>query len=54
MSSPPPLPSWFCMQSMISAFVLGGDFHSRTAFGMYEHIQESIKSGETDGLDSVM
>lgn len=39
---------------MIRAFVLGGDFHSRTAFGMYEHIQEAVKSGETDGFDSVI
>ena len=49
----PPL-SWLCMQSMIRAFVLGGDFHSRTAFGMYEHIQEAVKSGEADGNDSVI
>ena len=30
---------------MIRAFVLGGDFHSRTAFGMYDYIQESVKKG---------
>ena len=32
-------------QSMISAFGLGGDFHSRTALGMYDHIQGAIKAG---------
>ena len=32
-------------QSMIRAFVLGGDFHSRTAFGMYDYIQESVRKG---------
>ena len=34
------------VQSMIRAFVLGGDFHSRTAFGMYDYIQEAVKKGE--------
>ncbi|PSC72198.1 DNA polymerase I chloroplastic mitochondrial [Micractinium conductrix] len=29
-------------QSMIHAFELGGDFHSRTALGMYDHIKEAI------------
>jgi DNA polymerase-1 len=32
-------------QSMITAFRLGGDFHSRTALGMYGHIQEAVASG---------
>ena len=32
--------------SMLQAFQLGGDFHSRTALGMYDHIQEAIKQGE--------
>ncbi len=31
--------------SMIEAFELGGDFHSRTALGMYDHIKEAIASG---------
>ena len=33
-------------QSMIDAFRLGGDFHSRTALGMYDHIKEAIARGE--------
>ena len=32
-------------KSMISAFKQGGDFHSRTALGMYDHIQDAIKAG---------
>jgi hypothetical protein len=28
--------------SMVRAFEAGGDFHSRTALGMYDHIQEAI------------
>jgi DNA polymerase-1 len=31
---------------MIRAFVLGGDFHSRTAYGMYDYIQEAVRTGE--------
>lgn len=31
---------------MIRAFELGGDFHSRTALGMYEHVKEAIDSGK--------
>ena len=27
-------------ESMLEAFRLGGDFHSRTALGMYPHIKE--------------
>ena len=30
---------------MKEAFRLGGDFHSRTALGMYEHIQRAIAEG---------
>ena len=30
---------------MIRAFELGGDFHSRTALGMYDHIQAAVDSG---------
>lgn len=33
-------------KSMLEAFKLGGDFHSRTALGMYPEIQEALKSGE--------
>jgi DNA polymerase-1 len=33
-------------QSMIQAFQLGGDFHSRTAYGMYPHIKEAVASGK--------
>lgn len=32
--------------SMLDAFERGGDFHSRTALGMYEHIQEAVDKGE--------
>ena len=32
--------------SMINAFKLGGDFHSRTALGMYDHIKAAITRGE--------
>lgn len=33
-------------RSMIDAFQKGGDFHSRTALGMYSHVQEAIQKGE--------
>jgi DNA polymerase-1 len=33
-------------KSMIEAFKLGGDFHSRTALSMYPEIQEALASGE--------
>jgi DNA polymerase I len=33
-------------KSMIEAFASGGDFHSRTAVGMYDHIKEAIASGQ--------
>lgn len=32
-------------KSMITAFEAGGDFHSRTALGMYDHIKEAIAAG---------
>jgi hypothetical protein len=32
-------------KSMLEAFRLGGDFHSRTALGMYDHIQKAIDRG---------
>ena len=31
---------------MIDAFAAGGDFHSRTAMGMYPHVAEAIRKGE--------
>ena len=31
---------------MIEAFKLGGDFHSRTALGMYPEIQKALATGE--------
>ncbi|GIM08897.1 hypothetical protein Vretimale_12841 [Volvox reticuliferus] len=33
-------------KSMKEAFELGGDFHSRTAYGMYDYIQEAVRNGE--------
>ena len=33
-------------KSMIDAFTMGGDFHSRTAMGMYPEIREAMKRGE--------
>ena len=42
-------------RSMIEAFELGGDFHSRTALGMYDHIKRAVETGdcllEWDGGD---
>ncbi len=32
-------------KSMLEAFKLGGDFHSRTALGMYDHIKEAVDKG---------
>ena len=32
-------------RSMLEAFKSGGDFHSRTAAGMYDHIKQAIKEG---------
>ncbi len=32
-------------RSMKEAFELGGDFHSRTAYGMYDHIKKDVKEG---------
>ena len=31
--------------SMIAAFEAGGDFHSRTALGMYDHVRAAVDSG---------
>lgn len=31
---------------MIDAFRSGGDFHSRTAMGMYDYIREDVESGK--------
>ena len=33
-------------KSMIDAFAAGGDFHSRTAMGMYPHVAEAVGKGE--------
>eukprot|EP00198_Chlamydomonas_reinhardtii_P006693 XP_001696029.1 predicted protein [Chlamydomonas reinhardtii] len=33
-------------KSMLEAFVLGGDFHSRTAVGMYDHIKDAIRDNK--------
>ncbi|KAJ0396513.1 hypothetical protein ATCC90586_006599 [Pythium insidiosum] len=33
-------------QAMIEAFKAGGDFHSRTAMGMYDYVAEAIAKGE--------
>lgn len=30
---------------MLEAFRLGGDFHSRTAKGMYAHVREAVERG---------
>jgi DNA polymerase-1 len=32
-------------KSMIEAFELGGDFHSRTAMGMYPHVAQAVADG---------
>lgn len=31
---------------MLDAFKAGGDFHSRTAMNMYQHIHEAVKKKE--------
>jgi DNA polymerase I len=33
-------------RSMIEAFEAGGDFHSRTALGMYDHVAEAVARGD--------
>jgi DNA polymerase I len=33
-------------KSMIEAFSAGGDFHSRTALDMFDHVQEKVNTGE--------
>jgi DNA polymerase-1 len=33
-------------RSMIDAFAAGGDFHSRTAMGMFDYIQQQVDNGE--------
>jgi DNA polymerase-1 len=33
-------------KSMLTAFELGGCFHSRTAVGMYKHVKEAVESGQ--------
>jgi hypothetical protein len=34
---------------MKEAFVLGGDFHSRTAYGMYDYIKDDINNKSERG-----
>ena len=31
---------------MLDAFEAGGDFHSRTAMNMYDHIREDVEKGK--------
>jgi DNA polymerase-1 len=33
-------------KSMLDAFEKGGDFHSRTAIGMYEHVRKAVEKNE--------
>lgn len=33
-------------ESMLEAFRLGGDFHSRTAKNMYSHVRSAVEKGE--------
>ncbi|RLO04220.1 hypothetical protein DYB28_006902, partial [Aphanomyces astaci] len=33
-------------QGMIDAFKAGGDFHSRTAMGMYEYVHKAVEAGD--------
>ncbi|CAK4855963.1 unnamed protein product [Aphanomyces euteiches] len=33
-------------QSMIEAFRAGGDFHSRTAMGMYDYVEKAVREGK--------
>ncbi|KAG7362751.1 DNA polymerase I [Nitzschia inconspicua] len=33
-------------KSMINAFASGGDFHSRTALDMFDHVKEKVEKGE--------
>ena len=33
-------------KSMIDAFKIGGDFHSRTAMGMYPYVEEAVRTGQ--------
>jgi DNA polymerase I-like protein with 3'-5' exonuclease and polymerase domains len=35
-------------KSMLDAFKSGGDFHSRTAIGMYPEIQQAVKEGRRE------
>jgi len=38
---------------MIEAFAAGGDFHSRTAVGMYPYIKEKVRKGRGLGQEEV-
>lgn len=33
-------------RSMLEAFKVGGDFHSRTAMNMYDHVKKAVEKGE--------
>lgn len=33
-------------KSMLDAFKAGGDFHSRTALNMYQHIRDAVEKGQ--------
>ena len=41
-------------KSMLRAFELGGDFHSRTALGMYDHIKAAIANGALQCLATLV
>ncbi len=43
--TPTHLPQTKC-DSMIKAFAAGGDFHSRTAMGMYSHVADAVRNGD--------
>lgn len=38
----------------MEAFELGGDFHSRTAYGMYDEIQREVKEGVACGANCML
>lgn len=41
-------------KSMIEAFKSGGDFHSRTALGMYDYIKKDIEAGKLKACVNVV
>ena len=46
------LASMTLCKSMISAFESGGDFHSRTAMDMFDHVREKIDAGSSPKIRS--